>query len=203
MDEKDIRFFLVRHAQSWGNINSPDAPSYQPDDPPLTPEGLAQAERLAERFEPGMIEHIYASTLVRTAQTVQPTAEKLGLPILLLPELREMDTFIPGGSPEEFARLAPRAVFVPGRDAPPLVGMDAAYTAARADAALEYIAASCPDGSSVIVCAHGSFFGYLIRRLLGIQLPETFCWKVDNCSVTEIQLRKGKIPKLCRANSVQ
>ncbi len=52
-------------------------------DPPLSKDGMIQAEQLAKRLESQEIEHIFSSPFLRTIQTAYPIAEKLNLPIKL------------------------------------------------------------------------------------------------------------------------
>ena len=61
--------------------------------PALDPIGVEQAQRTAEALcEPGQrpIDAIYTSTLVRTQQTAEPLAERLGLTPIALADLREV-----------------------------------------------------------------------------------------------------------------
>ena len=61
-------------------------------DPHLHPEGITQAELMAERLastaEP--IAAIYVTTLTRTHQTAAPLAERLGLEPIVIADLREV-----------------------------------------------------------------------------------------------------------------
>ena len=60
---------------------------------PLTEEGKAQADELAsfiQRSDLG-IQYIYSSDLLRAIQTAQSVADKLHLPIIQMPEFREVN----------------------------------------------------------------------------------------------------------------
>ncbi len=52
-------------------------------DPPLSEDGLLQAEKLAQRLQTESIKHIFVSPFLRTIQTAYPLAEKLALPLKL------------------------------------------------------------------------------------------------------------------------
>lgn len=204
---KDLEITFVRHAQSWGNISADNKPDYHPDDPPLTPKGLEQAKLLSNRFEKGDLDKIFSSSLVRTAQTVHPTAEKLGLSVKMIPDLMEIETAIKGTDPEIVKELAPTAIPNTGDDTPtggPLIlGMETTdELVKRAERCLDYLFDVCNDGEKILVASHAAFFGYLVRCSLGIKLPETFCWIVENCGIVQIRFRKDDIPILIKAGDV-
>ncbi|MCD8490123.1 MAG: histidine phosphatase family protein [Desertifilum sp.] len=52
-------------------------------DPPLSEDGLVQAEQLAQRLKTESIQHIFASPFLRTVQTAHAVAEALDLPLKL------------------------------------------------------------------------------------------------------------------------
>ena len=204
MDENRLELLFVRHAQSKGNAGIAD-PDFHPDDPPLTDTGLRQAEALARRFAPGDLDAICAGTLIRSMQTVQPTAEKLRMQIETDPDFNEVDTSISGTSMENVEDLAPRALnsaaaVLPACRGGTCAGETPAACAARAKRAIGRLLARHGPGERVLICTHGAFFGYLIRECLGTSLPEPFAWQVDNCAVTAIALRAGAPPLLLFAN---
>lgn len=72
---------------------------------PLTEEGKAQADELAsfiQRSDLG-IKHIYSSDLLRAIQTAQSVADKLHLPIIQMPEFREVNNGDLAGMDNELA----------------------------------------------------------------------------------------------------
>ena len=80
---------LVRHGQSQANLNRTFAGQTNPD---LTELGKNQAETLANYLAAHYkIDKIYSSDLIRARHTAAPTARKLGLPITLRKQLREID----------------------------------------------------------------------------------------------------------------
>lgn len=60
-----------------------------PYDPPLAPEGMTQAQKLATRLRYEGIEAIYASPFLRAVETALPLARDLRLPINIEPGLSE------------------------------------------------------------------------------------------------------------------
>ena len=202
----NAELLIIRHAESNGNIGV-SVSGQHPDDPLLTESGLQQARRLAERFKPGEISSIYSSALIRACETMQPTAEKMNMPIRVLRELMEVGTEIPNTEPMLAKQLAPNAynalvnvaaqpvLFAPEDGTPSVCEKRAAYC-------IDTILAGCSDGDRVLVCTHGGFIGYLLRYCLGLSLPESFNWQIDNTAVFGIRFTRDKIPKLFCANDI-
>lgn len=70
--------YIVRHAEKLANWPEDDTlNAFQP----LSAEGVARAQKLAEQFKPGDLAAIFSSRTTRTLQTVLPLAQKLNLPI--------------------------------------------------------------------------------------------------------------------------
>lgn len=204
MINRHLEILFVRHAQSHGNIGESQS-DFHPDDPSLTDAGLQQAKALSRRFKTGDLQSIYSSSLIRACQTVQPTAEKLGLEIEVLPDLMEVGTLIPGTTLSHIAALAPNAyssakwIF----DLYPDYSLENETVdncVQRADRALHHIVDKSSCGDRILVATHGAFFGFLIRSALGLSLPESFAWEVSNCSVTGIRFRENDIPILFGTN---
>jgi broad specificity phosphatase PhoE len=83
---------LVRHAEKKIEPVNPD--------PDLTPEGVERAQQIAKMFADAGINVIYATQYKRTTQTVQPLADRTGVPVTLLnanqtQELVNQDTHHP------------------------------------------------------------------------------------------------------------
>ena len=91
--------YLVRHGKDDDTVRG--GWSQQP----LTDEGKAQADELAsfiQRSDLG-IKHIYSSDLLRAIQTAQSVADKLHLPIIQMPEFREVNNGDLAGMDNELA----------------------------------------------------------------------------------------------------
>ncbi len=202
---KDFVITFVRHAESLGNAGVSYEHEYQKDDPPLSPKGLLQAQLLAKSSMTDTVDKLYASTLIRTVQTAYPTAEKLGKRIVLLPELMEVGTKISGTEIFRLEKDYPLAVPCINEPSPAggalLLGDESiADKADRAKRCMDFFFCEALQGEHLMVVSHGSYFGYLIRAALGISLPESFCWQVDNCCMTRVIFRKDELPKLSFAN---
>ena len=86
-----MQIITVQHTQAEHHLNGMVGGS---SDWPLTPLGQNQAGRIAEALRKELGEKpdyvLYASDMIRTTQTAQAIAEALGLPIVPVPEMREI-----------------------------------------------------------------------------------------------------------------
>lgn len=82
--------WIARHANRLDFVN-PDwfLTAEKRYDPPLSDDGIIQAEQLAKRLKGEKISHIFASPFLRTVQTANAIAEVLDLPIKLETGLSE------------------------------------------------------------------------------------------------------------------
>jgi probable phosphoglycerate mutase len=81
---------LVRHGESAPVVEGvPVALAGGHGDPPLHPDGIEQAQRVAERLDGEDLGAIYVSTLQRTAQTAAPLVAARGIEPMVEPDLRE------------------------------------------------------------------------------------------------------------------
>jgi probable phosphoglycerate mutase len=100
-------FYFLRHGETELNARRIIAGSLDTD---LTELGRRQALEAADALEKEPITAIYASTMRRTRDTAQPIAERLKLPVTVIPELDERnwgsfegkprDVRVPGVAPE-------------------------------------------------------------------------------------------------------
>jgi probable phosphoglycerate mutase len=79
-----MRLLLIRHAE----------PDPRPDwggDPPLSATGRAQAACLAEALRDSALERVLCSAMKRAAETARPLAAAVGAPLVVEPELKEIE----------------------------------------------------------------------------------------------------------------
>jgi 2,3-bisphosphoglycerate-dependent phosphoglycerate mutase len=156
---------LIRHGESAPMVEgAPFALIDGHGDPHLHPEGVAQAERMAERLattgEP--IAAIYVTTLTRTHQTAAPLAARLGLEPIVEPDLREV--FLGDWEGGELRRRVadgdPIALELYARQRWDVIpnGEPAADFEARVRRGIERIAAAHPD-ELVAAVVHGGVIG--------------------------------------------
>lgn len=72
---------IVRHAERDPGL-----------DPPLNAEGVVRAQSLADALEEQGVTAIYVADFIRNHQTVQPLADRLGLPVTAVPQVQLADT---------------------------------------------------------------------------------------------------------------
>lgn len=160
--ERIIR--LVRHGETEWNVLGRRQGRL---DSPLTPRGVAQAERLADALVGAGIERIRCSPMGRAATTARIVGDRLGLTPVVLPELAEVDhgswsgrtTADLQGEPAWADRIAdPLGWRFPGGES----YADAADRAASAIAALRD-----DDASSTLVVSHEMIGRMLVGALVG------------------------------------
>jgi hypothetical protein len=96
-----MRVTFVRHGESAGNASGLIDTSTP--GPVLTQNGQQQAQAVADKLGINNYDAIYGSTMVRTQLTAAPMAQRLGLPIQVLPGLQEIEAGIFEGTPESQA----------------------------------------------------------------------------------------------------
>ena len=86
-----MELLLIRHGESAPA--RPGEPFPMKDgqgDPPLHPDGEAQARAIAERLKDERLHAVYVTPLCRTRQTAGPLLARLGLTPIVEPDLREV-----------------------------------------------------------------------------------------------------------------
>lgn len=179
---------LVRHGQSEAYLDGVSFPLVDGHgDPPLSPRGAAQAERVCRRLAAVGIDAVYVTTLRRTAQTAAPLAAWLGLELRVEPGLREVflgdwegglfRKMVADGHPTSLRVFAEeRWELIPGAES-------SAALADRVRAAIEGIAAA-HEGQRVAAFTHGGVIGQALALATGSR-PFAFL-SADNASISEL-----------------
>ncbi|MGR7026087.1 histidine phosphatase family protein [Geodermatophilus sp. URMC 62] len=172
-------------------------------DPPLDPEGRAQAARTAPHLVAGGLTPettvVVSSDLVRAADTATALTALLGVPLLLDERLREHGLGSwEGLTREEVAARHPEqyADWLAGRPVEGRGGEDAPAVAERALAALSDL----PPADVAVVVTHGGTGGRLMEALLelGPEHRRVF-GPLGNCGWSELA-RQGARWRLMRHN---
>ena len=170
------RVILVRHGQTeWNRVERFRGRV----DIALNEVGLAQARALAERLADWPIAALYSSPLRRAVQTARPVAERLGLPVQLLPGIVDINY---GDwqerTPAQVAEAYPD-LYRRWREEPHLVrfpnGESLDEVRDRAIAALREVVAR-HDGQAILLVAHQVVNKVLVCAMLG--LDNSHFWRI-------------------------
>jgi broad specificity phosphatase PhoE len=151
---------LVRHGETDWNA---EGRLQGHTDRPLSEFGGRQTRRLADDLEDEELEAIYSSDLSRARETAEIVGERLGLPVVLDPDLREKDW----GTWEGLTAVE--------RDRVEFVGESTEAHQERILRALQRISERHPGGR-VLVVTHGGSMRRVQTEALGMALPV-----VENC----------------------
>jgi probable phosphoglycerate mutase len=177
---------IARHGETTWNL---ERRMQGHRDLPLTPAGVAQAHRLADRLRSAGLARIVSSDLARAAETARIVGEATGCAVALDPALREQDLGAWEG--QTFADVATLDADTAARfrasdpDARPAGGETRGEMFARVWDAL--LAHGTPGSSGpLLVVAHGGVVQGLVYRVLGMpaSMPRRFL--VPNVSLTTL-----------------
>jgi len=154
------RLLLVRHGETDWNA---EGRLQGQTDRRLSVFGRRQARQLAEELDGEEFDAIYASDLARARETAEIVGERLGLPVVLDPALREKDW----GTWEGLTPVE--------RDRVEFVGESTESHQRRTLRALERIAERHPGGL-VLVVTHGGSMRRVQTAAMGMAMPV-----VENC----------------------
>jgi len=185
--------YLVRHGNTIDNINFRYSGFSDCD---LSDVGIAQAGQLnAYLLSNIKIDKIYISSLKRTYQTIGETAKKLGLDMIALDDLREMNfgkfdgkpfAQIKKEFPEDVARLMsgdPLYTFPEGEN------LEMAYV--RNARGIDRVIRESIDVDNILVCAHMGTIRNVLSHLLAKNYSLHWNFKVENASITKIEFVDG------------
>jgi probable phosphoglycerate mutase len=175
--------YLIRHGETAGNAER----IVQVAEMPLSPRGVAQAERLAGRLAAAGIVRILSSDLARASATAERLRRATGAPLELDPLLRERDFGDVRGTP--YAELG---FDLFAADYEPPSGESWEAFRARVDRAWGRVAAFAADsGGHVAVVTHGLVCRALAERHLLLAPGQTAPERWENTSVT---VAEGRAP---------
>ena len=198
-----MKFYLLRHGQTRWNI---EGKIQGKTDIPLNESGMAQAGYLARAMECCEARALFSSPLLRARQTARTVAETMGLPVNVLPELKEVDFGLWEGCtwkeiekryPEDYRRWE-----VNPAQATPTGGESRDSCRARSRAAVEQVLRAS-SGGDVVIVAHGGILVYLIDYLLRNQKEKQEII-VRNASISVVEYEEaaglGRILELNRTS---
>ena len=155
-------FYFVRHGESEANAARRFAGQ---SDSPLTDKGRQQAEAVADELAKVRFDRVVSSDLSRTRDTAEVIAKRQGVPVEVVPDLREIDVGERTGKPFDEVRGLPEwrddgFVAWPG-------GETLEQVLARSLGAIDGLARENP-GKTICVVGHGGVNRILLSHYLGI-----------------------------------
>ncbi len=184
---------LVRHGQSTWNREHRIQGQLNP---PLSPEGLRQAELLGVRLAGRELAGFYASDLKRAFETAQAIGALVRVQPEAMTSLREIYLGEwEGLRTEEIEQRFPEAwaawVEEPDWDVVP-GGEGAANFETRVASALDEIFGRHEHGD-VLVVTHGGVIQVALHRVVGRPSRGLFPFKIQNASITLLEKRDGRM----------
>ncbi|MBI3346807.1 MAG: histidine phosphatase family protein [Burkholderiales bacterium] len=184
--EQATRLILIRHGETaWNRATRIQGHT----DIPLSPLGLAQAERLAEALADEPLTAIYSSDLSRARQTAEALARARHLPVRFDTQLREraFGRFeglswdeISQGFPEDAARWRRRE---PDFEVGGGESLNA-FSARCLEAARR--AAAAHPGQDIALVAHGGVLDCLYRAATRAALDAPRSWQLGNAAINRL-----------------
>lgn len=181
-------FALIRHASHalLGDTIVGRAPAVR-----LSPEGLRQAEALAERLEGSSIRSLYSSPLERARATAAPIAGRLGLELQTADELNEIDfgewtnrSLVDLREREDWRR------FNILRSSTPIPGGEAMIEVqGRMLRLVERLCASHPE-QAVALVSHGDVIKAMLVHYLGVPLDLLQRIEISPASISIVRIER-------------
>jgi probable phosphoglycerate mutase len=148
--------WLIRHGDAYAELVSLDDSNI---DPPLSPKGRHEAERLGMRLADARISGIWASTIVRAQETAEIAGARSGLTVQTDDRLREAKTHW-----EDLDVSSEAPGKAPGGYIPFVEPID--EVVARMDAAIRTIAVTAGPGGRVAAVSHAGAISFYLAHLL-------------------------------------
>ena len=162
---KPTTFYFVRHGESEGNAARVFTGQ---TDSPLTERGRQQAASVADELANVKFDRIVSSDLSRTRDTAEVIATRHGIPVEVMPELREIDVG------ERTGKAFDETTALPGWNEDGFVAWPGGETLeevlARTLGAIDRLTRENP-GKTILVVGHGGVNRILLSHFLGI-LPK-------------------------------
>ncbi|WP_338416107.1 histidine phosphatase family protein [uncultured Sphaerotilus sp.] len=180
------RILAIRHGETAWNV---DTRIQGQLDIPLNDTGFWQAERVADALADEDIAVLYASDLVRAAETANAISRRIGLPVLHDAGLRERNFgLFQGRTVAEVEAIHPELVKRWKSREPDFEpeGAESLRTFyARSIDTAHRLAAAHP-GQTVVMVAHGGVLDCLYRAACGMPIEAPRTWQLGNASINRL-----------------
>ena len=159
---KPTTFYFVRHGESVGNAARIFTGH---SDSPLTARGRKQAATVADELAKVKFDRIVSSDLSRSRDTADVIAKRQGIPVEVMPELREIDVG------ERTGKTFDETAGMPGWNDEGFVAWPGGETleqvVARTLGAIERLTRESP-GKTILVVGHGGVNRILLSHFQGL-----------------------------------
>ncbi len=154
----------MRHGESPVNVTR--TLSYRRVDPPLTENGVKQAQQAAAWLTEKPIKHLYASPMARAVQTAQIAGQRLGLDYTVVEALREVDCGVLEGRNDAQAWETFQQVVVRWFTGDHEARCEGGETGRHAGERFVRFVHSLPDADDdVLAVGHGGIFAWGVMQL--------------------------------------
>jgi len=181
-----VRLLLARHGQSlWNQVRKFQGAN----DVGLSDLGRVQSAALGRALRMGYrVAAAYVSPMCRALDTAEIALAGTGIPLVPIPELRELSLGEWEGCTVDEVRARegnPYHAWVRSPlDCPPPGGEPLPDVCGRVLKAIGQIGARHRNGDDVLVVAHGGVISVYLCHLLGVSFNSLWRMRIDNCSLT-------------------
>ncbi len=180
-----MKWYIVRHAEKeQGDFYNP---TLRHQDQPISAKGRADAQKLHAYFSDKSIAQIYVSEYIRTGQTIEYVARKLGMAPLVDGRLNEIDNgVIEGLSQQELVQKFPdvwNAFQARNRDFRFPQGESGQDVLDRIEAFVQ----ENQEKQDLLLVSHDGLIRAFTCYILGLPVYRRWDFKVDTCGIMEIE----------------
>jgi broad specificity phosphatase PhoE len=183
--------YLVRHAETTWNLEGRVQGSR---DTPLSVDGLAQTAKTVAYLSTLRFDAIFTSPLPRARAIAEPVGVNIGIPPIVMPELREIEFGgWEGHNWSEIGVMFPTTLAaweLKSPEARPDGGESLDDVRRRADKVRSVVESSC--GNLTLVVAHGGFNRVLMSVLMDLPLSSYSSFIQPNASISIFEAEAGK-----------
>jgi probable phosphoglycerate mutase len=183
--------YLVRHAETTWNLEGKVQGNR---DTSLSIDGLAQTVKTVAFLSALRFDTIFTSPLARSRAIAEPVGVKLGIPPIVVPELREIEFGgWEGRTWNEIGALCPATLAaweLKSPEARPDGGESLADVRRRAEKLRSMVESS--SGNLALVVAHGGLNRVLISVLLDLPLSSYGSFTQPNACISVFEVETGK-----------
>lgn len=186
-----MKFFVVRHSdKAEGDYFNPQL---QHNDQPISTHGEEQASNLQNYFQDLPVKSIFISEYLRTEQTAQPLASKLGLEPIVDGRLNEIDIGIGDKISDDELRESYPDVWNATQDWNRDFRWPEGETGAEAqERIVSFINEWIDQEECIVIVTHDGLIRLLICYILGLPVFRRTSFHVDTASVSEIEWDNAK-----------